>query len=119
VMAAAPWVQCPVSGRLTGKVAMVTGSGGGHGFGRAIAGRLASEGADLVLNDVERTGVRAIAGKSAGGWGGLDAVADEVRKHGGRALTALADVRSAAQVDGVVAQALEAFGRIDILINNA
>ena len=42
-------------GRLTGKVAMVTGSGGEHGFGRAIAGRLASDGADLILTDVERT----------------------------------------------------------------
>src|SRR2546427_11136380 len=106
-------------GRLTGKVAMVTGSGGEHGFGRAIAGRLASDGADLILTDVERTGVRAIPGKSAGSWGGLDAVADEGRKHGGRALTALADVRSAAQVDAVVARALETFGHIDILRNNA
>src|SRR5213594_3501683 len=106
-------------GRLTGKVAMVTGSGGEHGFGRAIAGRLASDGADLILTDVERTGVRAIPGTSAGSWGGLDAVADEVRKHGGRALTALADVRSAAQVDAVVARALETFGHIDILVNNA
>ena len=98
---------------------MVTGSGGEHGFGRAIAGRLASDGADLILTDVERTGVRAIPGKSTGSWGGLDAVADEVRKHGGRALTALADVRSAAQVDAVVARALETFGHIDILVNNA
>src|SRR5438445_3448581 len=106
-------------GRLTGKVAMVTGSGGEHGCGRAIAGRLASDGADLILTDVERTGVRAIPGKSAGRWGGLAAVADEVRKHGGRALTALADVRSAAQVDAVVARALETFGHIDILVNNA
>src|SRR2546427_5213843 len=112
-------VQVPAMGRLTGKVAMVTGSGGEHGFGRAIAGRLASDGADLILTDVERTGVRAIPGKSAGSWGGLDAVADEVRKHGGRALTALADVRSAAQVDAVVARALETFGHIHILVNNA
>jgi len=112
-------VQVPAMGRLTGKVAMVTGSGGEHGFGRAIAGRLASEGADLILSDVEPTGVRAIPGKTTGRWGGLEAVADEVRKHGGRALTALADVRSAPQIDTVVARALETFGRIDILVNNA
>jgi len=63
--------------------------------------------------------VRAISGTSAGRWGGLEAVADEVRKHGGRALTALADVRSVAEIDTVVTRALEAFGRIDILVNNA
>ena len=45
-------------GRLEGKIAMVTGAGGQHGLGRAIAQRFADEGADLVLTDVIATGLR-------------------------------------------------------------
>src|SRR3989442_4523733 len=105
--------------RLEGKVAMVTGSGGERGFGRVIARRLAAEGADLVLTDVEPTGVRAVPAKAASGWGGLPAVAAEVKGEGRRALTALADVRSAAQVETVVKRALQELGCIDILVNNA
>jgi NAD(P)-dependent dehydrogenase (short-subunit alcohol dehydrogenase family) len=104
---------------LEGKVAMVTGSGGERGFGRVIARRLAAEGADLVLTDVEPTGVRAVSAKAASGWGGLPAAAAEVKGEGRRALTALADVRSAEQVESVVERALQEFGRIDILVNNA
>ncbi|MBI4609874.1 MAG: SDR family oxidoreductase [Candidatus Rokubacteria bacterium] len=105
--------------RLSGKVAMVTGSGGEHGFGRAIARRLAAEGADLVLTDIAPTGVRAVPTKPASGWGGLDTVATEVRAAGRRAATALVDVRSAGQIEAAVQRALETLGRIDILVNNA
>jgi NAD(P)-dependent dehydrogenase (short-subunit alcohol dehydrogenase family) len=104
---------------LEGKVAMVTGSGGEHGFGRAIARRLAREGADLVLTDVAPAGTPVVASKPASGWGGLEAVADEVRRAGRRALTTLADVRSAADVQAAVDLALRTFGRLDILVNNA
>jgi NAD(P)-dependent dehydrogenase (short-subunit alcohol dehydrogenase family) len=104
---------------LTGKVAMITGCGGEHGFGRAIARRLAAEGADLLLTDVAPAGVKVVPSKPTGGWRGLEAVADEVRAAGRRALTALADVRSAEQVEAAVQRALDAFGRLDILINNA
>ena len=103
---------------LAGKVAMVTGSGGEHGFGRAVARRLAAEGADLVLTDVAATGVR-LGAKPATGWSGLEAVAAEVRQAGRRALTALVDVRSSEQIDAAVRRALEAFGRLDVLVNNA
>ncbi len=105
-------------GRLDGKVAMVTGAGGEHGLGRAIARRFAEEGADLVLVDVAPTGLR-VAPMPAGAWRGIEAVAEEIRKQSRRALTALADVRTGAQVSAVVAQAIQAFGRIDILVNNA
>ncbi len=106
-------------GRLEGKVAMVTGSGGERGFGRAIARRLAAEGADLVLTDVAPAGTRVVATKPAGGWRGLDAVADEVRQAGRRAVTALVDVRAADQIQRAVDLADRTFGRIDILVNNA
>jgi NAD(P)-dependent dehydrogenase (short-subunit alcohol dehydrogenase family) len=105
--------------RLEGKVAMVTGSGGPRGFGRTIARRLAAEGADLLLTDVAPAGTRVVAAKPATGWRGLEAVADEVREAGGRAVTALVDVRLADQVKRAVDLADQTFGRIDILVNNA
>jgi NAD(P)-dependent dehydrogenase (short-subunit alcohol dehydrogenase family) len=104
---------------LEGKVAMITGSGGEHGFGRAMARRLAEAGADVVLTDVAPTGLKAVAKKPSTGWGGLEAVVAEVQKAGRRALAVLMDVRSAAQVDQAVARALGELGRLDILVNNA
>ncbi len=105
--------------RLSGKVAMVTGCAGERGVGRAIARRLAADGADLMMTDVASGGTRVVATKPTSGWGGLDAVAAEVRVVGQRALTALLDVRSVSQIDSVIGQALQTFGRLDILVNNA
>jgi len=105
--------------RLSGKVAMVTGCAGERGVGRAIARRLAADGVDLMMTDVAPGGTRVVATKPTSGWGGLDAVAAEVRAVGQRAVTALLDVRSVSQIDSVIGQALQAFGRLDILVNNA
>jgi NAD(P)-dependent dehydrogenase (short-subunit alcohol dehydrogenase family) len=100
---------------LKGKIALVTGAGGERGIGRAIAVRLAREGADVVVNDVA---ARPYGGDAAG-WGGLPAVVGEIEALGRRALGIVADVADAEQVEAMVRQALERFGQIDILVNNA
>ena len=105
--------------RLEGKVAMVTGCGGERGFGRAIARRLAAEGADLLLTDVAPAGTRVVSAKPATGWRGLAGVADEVRAAGRRAEISLVDVRAEAEIQRAVDLADRTFGRIDILVNNA
>jgi len=102
--------------RFSGKVAMVTGCSGERGIGRAIVRRLAVDGADVVLTS---SGVRLAINKPTGGWGGLEAVAKEVRAVGQRALTVSLDVRSAVQIAEAIDRTLKEFGRLDILVNNA
>lgn len=98
---------------LSGQVALVTGAGGERGIGRAIARRLAQEGADVVVNDFAD---RPYAGAE---WGGLPAVVAEVEALGRRAASVVADVGDARQVERMMADALAAMGRVDILVNNA
>ena len=95
---------------LQGKVALVTGAAGAEGIGRAIALRLAEEGADLVVNDLS---------EGIGSRSGLLESVRAIEALGQRALPVYADVAEADQVERMVAQALEQFGRIDILVNNA
>jgi NAD(P)-dependent dehydrogenase (short-subunit alcohol dehydrogenase family) len=99
-------------GLLDGKVAIVTGAGGG--IGRAHALLLAKEGAAVVVNDL---------GGSVDGSGEGSRVADEVVKEirdaGGMALANFGSVTDAAEAQGMVDAAVDEFGRLDILINNA
>jgi 3-oxoacyl-[acyl-carrier protein] reductase len=92
------------SRRFEGKVALVTGAS--RGIGRAIALRLASEGASVVVN------YRSNA--SAAG-----AVCEEITAQGSQACVVQADVAHPADVERLVKSALDAFGRIDVLVNNA
>jgi 3-oxoacyl-[acyl-carrier protein] reductase len=89
---------------LAGKVAIVTGAS--RGIGRAIALRFGGEGARLFA-DYERKSAEAAE------------VVAEIRGAGGEAVAIAADVSQKADVDRLVAQAMDAFGRIDILSNNA
>ena len=100
---------------LTGRVALVTGAGGEKGFGRAIANRLAEEGAAVAVNDVA---ARPYA-DTGHAWGGVDAVVAEIESRGGRAIPVLADVSEASAVDEMVEETIRRFGRLDILVANA
>ncbi|MDE3156887.1 MAG: 3-oxoacyl-ACP reductase FabG [Acidobacteriota bacterium] len=93
-----------VSGRLEGKVALVTG--GSRGIGRAICARLAGDGAAVVVNFARKQDAAA------------DVVA-QIEAAGGRALAVGADVSDRAAVNRMVGAAVREYGRIDILVNNA
>jgi 3-oxoacyl-[acyl-carrier protein] reductase len=90
--------------RLHGKTALITGAS--RNIGKATALAFAREGADLILNTRTQQSE-------------LDAVAAACRAHGVRAQTVLADVAQADQVFAMVAQGLDTFGKIDILVSNA
>ena len=104
---------------LEGKVAVVTGAGGRHGIGRAIALRLAQEGADLVVTDIQRITEAIRSEDRQAGWEGLPSVVSEIEALGRRAMSLFSDVSDSAQVGDMVAQVLDRFDKIDILINNA
>ena len=104
---------------LSGKVALVTGAGGRNGIGRAIATRLAREGADVVVTDITASATAIRAEDQADGWEGLPSVVKEIEAEGRQALGIFSDVSDSAQVDDMVKQALDRFGKIDILVNNA
>jgi 3-oxoacyl-[acyl-carrier protein] reductase len=89
--------------RLRNKVAIVTGAG--SGFGEGIAKRFAEEGAKVMVNDIHVTGA--------------ERVAAAIRKAGGTAELVKADVALSADWAAMVKATLAAFGRIDVVVNNA
>jgi NAD(P)-dependent dehydrogenase (short-subunit alcohol dehydrogenase family) len=97
---------------FAGRVAIVTGAGGGLGKQHALA--LARRGAKVVVNDlggaVDGSGASVTAAQ---------AVVDEIRAAGGEAIANGASVTDYAAVQQMVQQAIDAFGRVDILVNNA
>jgi NAD(P)-dependent dehydrogenase (short-subunit alcohol dehydrogenase family) len=88
---------------LGGKVAIVTG--GGRGIGRAIALGLANSGASVAVTS--RTQKE------------IDAVAEEIKKSGGKALAVVTDLTVNDQLENLVQATVREFGKIDILVNNA
>ena len=104
---------------LNGKVAIVTGAGGKNGIGRAIATRLAAEGADVVVTDISQSveAIREVDMRD--GWEGLPSVVKEIEAMGRQSLGLFSDVSDSAQVDGMLQSVLDHFGKVDILVNNA
>lgn len=88
---------------LTGKVILVTGAG--RGIGRGIALRLAQDGADLVVNDLDQRN--------------LERVASEVGRKNRNCLAVVADVSQKSDVERLFSQAAKELGRIDVSIHNA
>lgn len=92
-----------MKGRLEGRVAIVTGAG--HGIGKAYAARLASEGAKIVVAELDEMAAQAVA--------------MELSAAGREALAVRTDVSDLASVADMAAATIERFGRIDVLVNNA
>lgn len=104
---------------LDGKVALVTGAGGMRGVGRATATKLASLGADIAISDVHRETEDLPPAEVRTSWRGLDAVAGEIQDAGRQALPLYCDLGDSGQIEHMVDQTVQHFGRIDILVNNA
>src|SRR3954451_10538454 len=90
--------------KLTGKVAVVTGAS--KGIGASIAKHLAAEGAAVVVN-------------YASSRAGADRVVAEIAKSGGRAVAVQGDVSKKNEIDRLFAETKKAFGKVDVLVNNA
>ena len=100
---------------LEGKVALVTGAASKRGMGRAVAVRLAKEGADVVVLDKFAAPKSIWPGDEE--WGGLDEVVKEIEAESKKGLAIVADVSNGKEVDQAVAKSLEQFGKIDILVH--
>ena len=90
---------------LTGRVAVITGSGANGGLGHAMALGLARFGADIVSSDIDEPGAKTTA--------------EEVRALGRRSIAVRCDVSQEAEIARLFAEVDKTFGRVDILVNNA
>lgn len=88
---------------VSGKSIVITGAGGG--FGRLVAQKAAARGAEVTLGDINLPAA--------------EDVAAEIRAAGGQAQAVAVDVTQLAQVKALVGAALDAFGRVDVMLNNA
>ncbi|MFO0997631.1 MAG: glucose 1-dehydrogenase [Alphaproteobacteria bacterium] len=89
--------------RLKNKVALITGAA--SGFGEGMARRFAEEGASIIVADLNEAGAKAVA--------------DSIATKGGKAQAIKTDVTKSADVKAAVDRALAAYGRLDIMVNNA
>lgn len=92
-----------MTGHITGKSIVITGAGGG--FGSLVAKKAAALGASVTLGDIDPAAAQGVA--------------DAIVAAGGKAQAVAVDVRDLAQVKALVAAALDAYGAVDVMINNA
>ena len=100
-------------GLVDGRVVIVTGAGGGIGRAHALA--FAAEGARVVVNDI---GV-GLDGSPAGGGSAAQSVVDEITAAGGEAIANGANIADWDQAAGLIQTAVDTFGGLDVLVNNA
>jgi NAD(P)-dependent dehydrogenase (short-subunit alcohol dehydrogenase family) len=103
---------------LHGQVAIVTGAGRVGGIGAAIARALAAEGAKVVLSDIGRP-FEAFPDYRVAERAEIERVREEIEKRGGEAHVHYADVAKEADVVALVQAAVDRFGRLDVMVNNA
>ncbi len=104
---------------LAGKVAIVTGAGRPKGLGQAMAKRLAAEGCRLVVHDLGRVEGEIAPDHGVGKQDEIEAIAAEIRADGGAATVFTGDLLDEPVVEALVVRAVEAYGRLDIMVNNA
>ena len=104
---------------LSGKVALVTGAGRKAGLGQAIARRLASHGAHVVLHDRGAVSGALAPAHGVGTADDLSAMADGIRALGVEVMTHACDLLDETAIAGMMAAVEQRFGRLDILVNNA
>ncbi len=102
---------------LEDKVALITGASAPHGIGRAIALRLAQDGAAVVLTDID--GMMDVDGKPMQRSALLQNTASEILHASGAALPLILDVTNADDIEATVGRVISNYGRLDIVVNNA
>lgn len=104
---------------LKGKNALVTGAGRMHGLGHAIAVALARAQVNVAITSTGRSADSFPDVEKRSGWADVHGVAEEVERHGVRSLPLTLDIRDAASVASSIDEVVQAFGSLDILVNNA
>ena len=104
---------------LMGKVALITGAARYRGIGRAIALRLADDGADIVICGRPRAPESYPDREQEIGWQGVESLAKEIEQKGRKALALECDVTQKDQVMAMIESIASQFGRLDIIVNNA
>ncbi len=104
---------------LSGKVAVVTGAGRRGGIGEAIARRLVAGGAKVVMTDIGAPKGERFGAEHIGTAAELQSIVDDIKNGGCEALAAVCDVRDESHVQAAIGSAVEAFGSLDVMVNNA
>jgi NAD(P)-dependent dehydrogenase (short-subunit alcohol dehydrogenase family) len=104
---------------LQHKTVIITGSGRRTGIGEAIALRFASEGCNVVISDIGTAKGEQFSKDHVGTTDEMESIANDVRALGGQAICVPCDVRFEKDVENLIEKTVEAFGTVDIIVNNA